>query len=211
MINWLGPVLLEYYGATEGGNGINIGSEDWLRKPGAVGKLDPTIGHLILDNNGQQVALGTVGRIFFKAPASGRFTYFGDTNKTQSVYQGDHFTLGDLGYVDEDGYLFLTGRAAECIISGGTNIYPQEVDNALLQHPAVADVCTIGAPDEEWGERVVSLVVAADGYRAGPELAIDIMTYAATCLAGFKRPRMILFDSELPRSATGKSRRPRPG
>jgi long-chain acyl-CoA synthetase len=204
MIEWLGHVLLEYYGATEGGHGINIRSEEWLRKPGAVGKLDPTVGHLVLGNDGEQVAPGTVGRIFFKAPDSGRFIYFGDADKTRSAYQGDHFTLGDLGYVDEEGYLFLTGRAAECIISGGTNIYPQEVDDALLRHPAVADVCTIGAPDDEWGERVVSLVVAAEGYSAGPELASSIMAYAATCLASFKRPRTILFDTELPRSATGK-------
>ena len=204
MIDWLGPVLIEYYGATEGGDGIHIKSEDWLRKPGAVGRMDPALGHTILDDDMREVPSGCVGRIYFKAPEHGRFAYFGDAEKTASAYAGDRFTLGDMGYVDAEGYLFLTGRIAECIISGGVNIYPQEIDDVLLSHPAIRDVCTVGVPDDEWGEQVVSLIVLKDDQRGSDALASEILAYAAAKLASFKRPRRILFERELPRSATGK-------
>ncbi|WP_181372975.1 AMP-binding protein [Massilia glaciei] len=204
MIAWFGPIITEYYGATEGGNGINVDSQQWLRKPGTVGWLNPALGHRLLGPDGNDAAPGVVGEIHFSAPKDGRFQYFGDAEKTAQTYQGDYFTLGDFGYVDEDGFLFLTGRAAECIISGGVNIYPQEVDNVLLGHPAVADACTVGAPDAEWGERVVSLVVTRPGYTASPALAEELMAWCATQLAGFKRPRKIHFETEVPRTATGK-------
>ncbi len=204
MIDWLGPVLIEYYGATEGGDGIHVNSEDWLKKPGTFGRMDKSLGHVLLDDQLQEVKIGEVGRIYFKAPQSGRFAYFGDSAKTAAAYCGDRFTLGDMGYVDADGFLFLTGRIAECIISGGVNIYPQEVDDVLLTHPAVRDVCTVGIPDAEWGEQVVSLVVARNGYHPDNTLAETLMKYAAEQLASFKRPRQILFEIELPRSASGK-------
>lgn len=204
MIDWLGPVLVEYYGATEGGEGIHVGSAEWLTRPGTVGRMDPALGHIILDDNMQEIPAGSIGRIYFKAPDSGRFAYFGDAEKTAAAYAEDRFTLGDMGYVDADGYLFLTGRVAECIISGGVNIYPQEVDDVLMLHPSVRDVCTVGIPDDEWGEQVVSLVVLAEPQRASVEFATALMAYAATKLAGYKRPRHILFETELPRSASGK-------
>jgi long-chain acyl-CoA synthetase len=204
MIEWLGPILIEYYGATEGGDGIHIGSEEWLQHPGSVGKLNPASGHVILDEEGNPCAVGGVGKIYFKAPSTGRFEYFRDPEKTAVAYADDRFTLGDMGYVDAEGYLFLTGRVAECIISGGVNIYPQEVDEALLSHPLVEDVCTVGAPDEEWGEKVVSVVVLRDA-RAATEATLEqLSAHAAQHLAGFKRPRQIVFANSLPRSASGK-------
>jgi len=204
MIDWLGPILIEYYGATEGGNGIHVDSHNWLKKPGTVGQMDAALGHTILDDALQEVSIGSIGRIYFKAPDVGRFAYFGDTDKTASAYAGDRFTLGDMGYLDSERYLFLTGRIAECIISGGVNVYPQEVDNVLLTHPAVRDVCTVGIPDNDWGEQVVSLIVTEPGIAATDELAVSIMAYAAKQLASFKRPRKIFFEDELPRSASGK-------
>ena len=204
LIDWLGPVLTEYYAATEGGDNIHVNSADWLRKPGTVGRFDAGQGHRIVDDEGRDVLPGQVGRIYFRAPSEGRFEYFGDAEKTEAAYQGDRFTLGDLGHVDDEGWLFLTGRGAETIISGGVNIYPREVDDVLATHPAVAQVCTVGAPDPEWGERVVSVVVPAAGRAPTPELATALMAHAAQRLAGFKRPREIVFDSELPHTATGK-------
>lgn len=204
MIDWIGPVLTEYYGATEGGNGINVDSGQWLRKPGTVGWLNPALGHRIVDEHGRDAAPGVIGEILFHAPAEGRFQYFKDPEKTARAYRGDYFSLGDFGYLDEDGFLFLTGRVAECIISGGVNVYPQEVDNVLLGHPAVSDACTVGAPDDEWGEQVVSIVVLHPGFVGTPALAANLMEYCASLLAGFKRPRRIHFEHEVPRTATGK-------
>lgn len=204
MIDWVGPVLTEYYGATEGGNGINVNSHQWLQKPGTVGWLNPALGHRVVGADGLATKPGEVGEIQFRAPENGRFVYFGDADKTALVYQGDYFSLGDFGYVDADGFLFLTGRAAECIISGGVNIYPQEVDNVLLAHPAVVDACTVGAPDAEWGERVVALVVLSPGFSGTAEMADLLLAWCATRLAGFKRPRAIFFELEVPRTATGK-------
>jgi long-chain acyl-CoA synthetase len=209
MIEWLGPVLTEYYAATEGGNGIHVDSQQWLLKPGTVGRLDPSLGHRILNDQGEDVPPGEVGRIHFKAPSTGRFEYFGDPQKTAATYARDLFTLGDLGYQDQDGFLFLTGRAAECIISGGVNIYPREIDEVLMSHPAVKDACTVGAPDDEWGERVVSVVVLHPEVQATPELQHSLSTHAAKFLASFKLPREFVFDESLPYTGTGKLQRNR--
>ncbi|MFM7848689.1 MAG: AMP-binding protein [Rubrivivax sp.] len=207
MIEWLGPVLTEYYAATEGGHGIHVDSAQWLLKPGTVGRMDPALGHRILDDAGHDVPVAAVGRIYFQAPQTGRFEYFGDPAKTAAAYEGDRFTLGDMGYVDEDGFLFLTGRAAECIISGGVNIYPREVDEVLLRHPAVQDACTVGAPDEEWGEKVVSVIVPAQGHAPSPELAASLISHASASLARFKCPREVVFERELPHTGSGKLQR----
>ena len=204
MIDWLGPVLTEYYAATEGGDGIHVNSIDWLNKPGTVGRWNPDLGHCIVDDTGAEVAPGQVGRIFFKAPDGGRFEYFGDPQKTAAAYTNGRFTLGDMGYVDADGWLFLTGRAAECIISGGVNIYPFEIDEVLLRHAAVADVCTVGAPDDDWGERVVAVVVLVADAEASAALAAALVAHCHAQLAAFKCPREIVFDTHLPRTATDK-------
>ena len=153
MIEWLGPVVFEYYGATEGG-GVFAHPEEWLDKPGSVGRPTEGVVLQIQDESGKELPRGEVGTVYFKAPESGRFEYFKAPEKTESVYRGDFFTMGDMGYVDEDGFLFLTGRSAEVIISGGVNIYPSEIDQEVLQHPSVKDVATIGVPNAEWGEEV---------------------------------------------------------
>ncbi len=207
MIEWFGPIVWEYYAATEGGGGFIVGSEEWLKKPGTVGRPGPEFDNLILDDEGNEVPTGTVGTIYMRAPAQGRFQYFKDEKKTASSYRGEHFTLGDMGYFDEDGYLFLTGRSAELIISGGVNIYPQEVDNELLKHPAVLDVCTIGAPNEEWGEEVKSVVQLREGYEPSEELSAELMGWARERLANFKCPRSIDYSSDLPRLPSGKIQR----
>lgn len=207
MISWFGPVLIEYYAATEGGGGFLIGSEEWLTKPGTVGKPGPEFDNKILDDDGNPVAAGETGTIYMHAPAEGRFVYYKDDSKTDSSYRGDYFTLGDMGYFDEDGYLFLTGRTAELIISGGVNIYPQEVDNEVMQHPAVHDVCSIGVPNEEWGEEVKSVVQLNEGHEPSDELAEDLKKFARERLPGFKCPKTIDFALDLPRLPTGKIQR----
>ncbi|MGB3811365.1 MAG: AMP-binding protein [Parvibaculum sp.] len=204
MIEWLGPCLYEYYAGTEGG-GTFIYPEEWLKKPGSVGRATEGTVVRLVDENGDEVPQGETGTIYFKAPATGRFSYFKAEEKTAESYRGDFFTMGDMGYVDEDGYYFLTGRSAELIISGGVNIYPQETDSVLLQHPAVAEVCTIGIPNEEWGEEVKSVVNLNSGYAATEETAAAILGFARANLPTYKCPRSIDFASDaLPRLPTGK-------
>ena len=204
MIEWFGPVLVEYYAATEGGGGFLIGSEEWLTKPGSVGKPGPEFDNKIVDDNGDEVKSGETGTIYMHAPDEGRFIYYKDKDKTASSYSGDYFTLGDMGYFDEDGYLFLTGRSAELIISAGVNIYPQEVDSEVMQHPAIHDVCTIGVPSEEWGEEVKSVVQLNAGFDASGDLSQELIDFARTRLPAFKCPRTIDFVDDLPRLPTGK-------
>lgn len=207
MIDWLGPIIWEYYAATEGGGGFLVGSEEWLQKPGTVGKPGPGFDNRILDDDGNAVPPGTIGTIYMKAPDKGRFEYYKDAEKTGRSYRGDYFTLGDMGYFDTDGYLFLTGRTAELIIAGGVNIYPVEVDNELLKHPAVQDVCTVGVPNDEWGEEVKSVVCLKAGQTASAELAEDLIIWAKDRLADFKCPRTIAFVDAIPRSDAGKVQR----
>ena len=207
MIDWFGPVLIEYYAATEGGGGFLVGSEEWLTKPGTVGKPGPEFDNKILDDDFNPVNVGETGTIYMRAPDEGRFVYYKDESKTDSSYRGDYFTLGDMGYFDEDGYLFLTGRTAELIISGGVNIYPQDIDNEVMQHPAIQDVCSIGVPNEEWGEEVKSVVQLKDGIEPSDKLAEDIREFARRRLPGFKCPKSIDFAEDLPRLPTGKIQR----
>ncbi|MEM8918518.1 MAG: AMP-binding protein [Pseudomonadota bacterium] len=207
IIEWFGPVVYEYFAATEGGNLYMIDSETWLRKPGSVGTTAQPQNTRILDEDGNELPTGETGYIYFKAPEKGRFEYFKSSEKTANSYRGDWFTLGDMGYVDEDGFLFLNGRSAETIISGGVNVYPQEIDDVLLQHDAVLDVCTIGVPNDEWGEEVKSVVQLAPGYDAGDDLAEIILVHAKDHLPAFKRPRSIDFVKALPRMSSGKVQR----
>lgn len=207
MIEWFGPVLVEYYAATEGGGGFVIDSHQWLAKPGSVGRPGPEFDNKILDDEGNEVAQGEVGTIYMRAPDEGRFEYFKDDDKTASSYRGDYFTLGDMGYFDEDGYLFLTGRTAELIISGGVNIYPQEVDSGIMQHAAVFDVCTIGVPNDEWGEEVKSVVQLNEGFEPSDELAEELIAFSREHVAHYKCPKSIDFVDDLPRLPTGKIQR----
>ena len=207
MIDWVGPVVWEYYAATEGGGGFLVGSEEWLTKPGTVGRPGPEFDNKILNDDGEEVAVGEVGTIYMRAPGEDRFEYFKDAEKTAGSYRGDYFTLGDMGYFDEDGYLFLTGRSAELIISGGVNIYPQEVDSEIMKHPAVGDICSIGVPNEEWGEEVKSVIKLADGVEPSAALTEELMAWARERLANYKCPRSIDYVDDLPRSAAGKIQR----
>jgi len=207
IIDWLGPIVWEYYAATEGGGGFLVGSDEWLQKPGTVGKPGPEFDNKILDDSGAEVAAGEIGTIYMRAPEVGRFEYFKDDGKTDKSYRGDYFTLGDMGYFDEDGYLFLTGRSAELIISGGVNIYPQEIDSAIIQHPAVLDLCTVGIPNEEWGEEVLTVVQLNPGFTAGPALSEELTQWARERLAHYKCPKRILYTDDLPRLPSGKIQR----
>ncbi len=207
MIEWFGPVLIEYYAATEGGGGFLIGSEEWLTKPGSVGRPGPEFDNKIVDDEGNVVAQGDIGTIYMRAPDEGRFIYYKDQEKTDSSYAGDYFTLGDMGYFDEDGYLFLTGRTAELIISGGVNIYPQEVDSQIMQHAAVLDVCTIGVPSDEWGEEVKSVIQLNKEFAPSVVLERELIEFSRERLPAFKCPRSVDFVDDLPRLPTGKIQR----
>jgi len=203
IIDWFGPVVYEYYAATEGG-GCFIDSEQWLRKPGSVGRPSPGQVLQVRDEGGSEVPRGTFGTVYFKAPDVGRFEYFKDEEKTSGAYSGDFFTLGDQGYMDEDDYVFLTGRTSELIISGGVNIYPAEVDAVLIMHDAVADAATVGIPNEEWGEEVRAVVQLAAGVEPTEALKDELVQLTREHLAHYKCPRAVDFDAELPRHETGK-------
>jgi len=207
MIAWFGPVLSEYYAGSEGGAGFTISSEEWLQKPGSVGRRPALLGAKILDEQGRECPTGVAGTIYQQLPPGGGFTYYKDEPKTAASRVGDYFTMGDVGFFDEDGYLFLTGRSAETIISGGVNIYPQEVDNELIRHDAVADSSTVGVPDDEWGEQVKAVIMLKPGFRPSDELAQEILAFARMNLPAFKAPRSIDFVSDLPRSEAGKIQR----
>ncbi|HVF32590.1 MAG TPA: AMP-binding protein, partial [Acidimicrobiales bacterium] len=205
LIDWLGPVVYEYYAATEG-SGSFVGPEEWLKKPGTVGK-PATDDHVrILDEERRELPRNEVGVIYLKAPAAGRFQYYKDEEKTAKSYLGDegYFTLGDHGYLDDDGWLFLTGRSAELIISGGVNIYPAEVDAVLLTHPAVGDVGVIGIPNPDWGEEVKAVVELKEGLTGSTDLSAELIEFCRERLAHYKCPRTVDFLDELPRHDNGK-------
>jgi long-chain acyl-CoA synthetase len=203
LIDWVGPIVWEYYAATEG-VGSFVNSELWLAKPGTVGK--PMLeGQVIIgDDAGIELARGEVGLVYIRAPQGARFEYFKDDAKTESTFRGEYFTLGDVGYMDDDGYLFLTDRSANLIISGGVNIYPAEVDAVLLTHPAVGDAATIGIPNDEWGEEVKAVVELQPAIEPSDALAAELLAHCREHLAGYKCPRSIDFTASLPRQDNGK-------
>jgi long-chain acyl-CoA synthetase len=206
MIDWMGPIVYEYYAATEGG-GCFIQPLEWLDKPGSVGKANEGTEVKILDEEFNEVEPGQEGTIYFSAPSTGRFEYYKAEEKTSGAYWGDYFTMGDIGYCDSDGYHYLTGRSADTIISGGTNIYPQEIDNVLLMHNAVAEVCCVGVPNEEWGEEIKAIINLESGADQDTVLK-ELLELSDEKLSGFKKPKTYEFWSEeLPRLPTGKIQR----
>lgn len=202
-IEMFGPVVFEYYAATEGG-GIFVDSHEWKDKVGTVGKPLPGVVVRVVNDNGDIAKPKEVGTIYFEAPATGRFEYFKAPEKTEGAYRGNDYTMGDMGYVDEDGFLYLTGRSAEVIISGGVNIYPVEIDQEVLEHPAVYDVAVVGVPNEEWGEEIKAVVQLNEGIEPSDKLAAEIVAFAAERLPGYKRPRSVDFTDDLPRMPSGK-------
>jgi long-chain acyl-CoA synthetase len=203
IIEWFGPVVWEYYAATEG-VGSMVDSPTWLQRPGTVGRPLGRGQVIIGDETGAPLAAGEVGLVYIKAPPTGQFRYFKDDAKTDSTYRGGYFALGDIGYLDDDGYLFVTDRNANLIISGGVNVYPAEVDAALLEHPAVGDAAVIGVPDPEWGESVLAVVELRDGIEASDALAAELIEHCRARLAHFKCPRFVEFTDQLPREDNGK-------
>jgi len=200
IIEWLGPILTEIYGATEG-VATMIGSAEWLRKIGSVGQ-PPADRIRILGEDRQPVPPGQVGTIYMKP--YGRFEYFNAPEKTTECQEEDFVTVGDLGRLDEDGHLYITGRSAELIISGGTNIYPAEIDHVLLAHPAVCDAAAFGVPNDDWGEAVEAVVVLVPGAQPTPALERELLAHCQQHLGTLRTPRRVEFVAEVPRSAAGK-------
>lgn len=202
MLDWWGPVVTEYYAATEGGGTVISGGE-WLRKPGSVGTAWPNSVVKVLGDNGIELAPGEPGQVYMRMGGSS-FEYHHDKKKTEESRVGDLFTLGDIGYLDEDGYLFLCDRKSDMIISGGVNIYPAEIEGELITHPKVADVAVFGVPHADWGEEIKAVVQPESGVEPGEALTEEIMAYARERLAKFKLPKSVDYAPELPRDPNGK-------
>lgn len=208
MIEWFGPVISEYYSATEAAGHVSIRSQEWLEHPGSVGRV-ATGAVAITDESGRELPPGQDGVIWFTRPAN-VFSYHGDPEKSASMYNDKGWArMGDIGHLDADGYLFITGRSDHTIISGGVNIYPREIEDVLIEHPAVDDVAVIGMPDDEYGESVRAVVTLRDGYAGDggtqdDALERDIIDWARARLAHYKCPKSVTVVGSLPRSLAGK-------
>ena len=205
MFDWWGPILYEYYGGTELNGFTHCNPQEWLDHPGTVGRSILGTIH-ICDEDGAELPNGESGVVYFELPAM-PFEYLNDPQKTKDAQHPEHANwsaLGDVGYVDDEGYLYLTDRATFMIISGGVNIYPQEIEDALVMHPKVADVAVIGVPDQEMGEAVKAVVQPAEGVEVGAALEAELVAYAREHIAHYKCPKSVDFRAELPRLPTGK-------
>ena len=202
MIGWWGPILYEYYSGTELVGRTSLDSQEWLTHKGSVGRVEFGQVHIV-DEIGQELPAGQTGVIYFSG--GGRFDYHKDPEKTARAYNDKGWaTYGDIGYVDEAGYLYLTDRLANTIVSGGVNIYPQESENILATHPAVADVAVVGVPNEEFGEEVKAVVQLQDPAQASDALAAELIAHCRSQISPIKCPRTVDFVSELPRAESGK-------
>ncbi|MEM7288264.1 MAG: AMP-binding protein [Actinomycetota bacterium] len=205
MLDWFGPRVHEYYGSTEGAFISTIRADDWLRKGGSVGKPLETIDVLVIDDEGRQVAQGDEGTLYFRNQMGMDFEYHNAPEKTAEAHlEPGVFTTGDVGYLDDVGYLWLSDRKIDMIISGGVNIYPAEIEAVIAEHGDVADVAVIGVPNDEFGEEVKAVVEVSAGVEANDELAKELLQRCGEKLAGYKRPRSVDFVAEMPRTGTGK-------
>ncbi len=201
MIDWWGDTIQEYYAATEGG-GTVITAAEWKERPGSVGTAWPGSEIRIYDEDANLLPAGTIGTVYMQLMAD--FEYKGDSAKTKANRIENFFTVGDLGELDEDGYLFLRDRKSDMIISGGANIYPAEIEGELINHPAVQDVAVFGIPDPDWGEQIKAVIELHEGVEPSDELAAEILAWAATRMGKFKLPKSIDFAESLPREPNGK-------
>ncbi|WP_229074231.1 acyl-CoA synthetase [Actinoplanes sp. DH11] len=202
MLDWWGPVVIEYYAASEGG-GTLITAPEWSARPGSVGRAWPGSRVRVLDDDGKDAPAGTPGTVYLQM-GDATFEYHGDAAKTRASWRDRMFTVGDIGYLDDDGYLFLCDRASDVIITGGVNVYPAEIENELAVHPAVADVAVFGIPHDEWGEEIKAVVQPAPGAAPGPALTAALLAYLGERMAKFKLPRTVDYVAELPRDPNGK-------
>ncbi len=202
MLDWWGPVIYEYYAASEGGGSL-VTPQEWLQYPGTVGRAWPSSELRILDDQGADCPTNQPGTVYMKLGVAD-FEYHKDKEKTDANRRDGFFTVGDIGYLNEEGYLFLCDRKIDMIISGGANIYPAEVESALLMHPKVADAAAFGIPNEDWGEEVKAVVELEPGFEAGPALAQEIIAFCASKIAKFKTPKSVDFIEALPRDPNGK-------
>ena len=202
MLDWWGPVVIEYYAASEGG-GTVITAREWLARPGSVGRVWPGAEVRVLDPAGNDVPAGETGLVYLRMGTS-TFDYHRDEEKTLASRARGMFTVGDIGYLDADGYLYLCDRQSDMIISGGVNIYPAEIEAELSGHPAVDDVAVFGIPHEEWGEEIKAVVQPAPGAEPGPALTADLLAFLDGRVAKFKLPKTIDYVAELPRDPNGK-------
>lgn len=202
ILDWWGPIVHEYYAGSEGNGLCAIGPHEWLARPGSVGR--PVYGEVhIVGDDGGELPVGQVGTVYFGGTVP--FEYHNDPDRTRQAFHPSGWSsLGDIGHVDEDRYLYLSGRRTDLIIIGGVNVYPREVEDVLVLHAAVADVAVVGEPHEELGQTVLAVVEPVDPDAAGPALEQALIEHCQAHLAGFKCPRRILFDEHLPRTATGK-------
>ena len=207
MIDWFGPVLVESYGGSEVGTLCRIGVEDWLARPGSVGRPVPPFEALVVDADGSRLPAGATGLLCFRAPPERGIRYLHDAEKTAAAYVADGvLTLGDVGHVDADGFVYVTDRAADVVVSGGVNLYPAESERVLATHPGVADVAVIGVPDDDLGEQLLALVVPARA--ADPPAAPDLEAWCRRSLASYKCPKRYELVNHLPRNAMNKLDKP---
>jgi long-chain acyl-CoA synthetase len=201
MIEWWGPVINEYYGATETGAVVFHTAEEALRKPGTVGRPIEGGEVRIVGEDGEALAAGEIGEVYLRLHGLSDFTYHGDDAKRAEIEIDGLVSVGDLGYLDEDGYLFLCDRKNHMVISGGVNIYPAEIENALVAMPGVRDCAVFGIPDEEFGESLCAYVEPEPGFEPGAE---EVRAFLRQRLAAYKVPRLVEFRPELPREDSGK-------
>lgn len=202
MLDWWGPCIYEYYAASEGG-GTLATPGDWLAHPGTVGKAWPISEIRIHDDAGALCEAGTVGTVYMKM-GDHRFEYHKDKGKTDDAWKDGMFTVGDVGYLDADGFLFLCDRKVDMIISGGVNIYPAEIESVLVSHPEILDAAVFGIPDDDWGEQVKAVLQLVPGLVASERVTAGIVAYAKENLAKYKVPRSFDFVDALPRDDSGK-------